>query len=82
MNKYIGKKFNARKNYPFVERRGKRSEEQMESEIIDIKYGEKILVSDYDADNSRYKLINLELENESAWVTVTEEELLKLKGRS
>lgn len=70
----IGEAFVARKSYPFIER-GRKTEDFS----YDIKTGEKVLIQS--KDGNLYKLVNLSLEEDNAWVMVPEEDVLKLQRK-
>jgi hypothetical protein len=70
----LGVEFVARTSYPFL-RRGEAT--KSEDFSYDIRTGERIKIDSYK--DGRYKLINLSLGIEQAWVEVTEEELIKIK---
>jgi hypothetical protein len=68
---YIGKSFKAKVTSPFV--RGKEPKYGQDAMI-----GETVLVQSFNEENSMYKLDNLD--TKPHWFTVTEDELLMLKG--
>lgn len=70
----IGETFVARKSYPFIER-GKKTEDFS----YDIKTGEKVMVQSKSGD--LYKLINLSLGEDNAWVMIPEEDVIKLRRK-